>query len=91
MATANEVAKSGASFFDHDKAAYVTSNANADQDSNLGMEFDAAFDYEWSPSIVVTGYVAHYQVGDYYAFTNSATELSVGDVTATGFKLNIGF
>ena len=90
MATANEVAKSGSSFYDHDNVVYVTS-ANADQDSNLGMEFDAAFDYEWSPSIVVTGYVAHYQVGDYYAFTNSATELSVGDVTATGFKLNIGF
>jgi hypothetical protein len=90
MATANEVAKSGASFYDHDKAAYVT-NAGADQDSNLGMEFDAAFDYEWSPSIVVTGYVAHYQVGDYYAFTNTTTPLSLGDVTATGFKLNIGF
>ena len=90
MATANEVAKSGASFYDHDKAAYVTT-AGADQDSNLGMEFDAAFDYEWSPSIVVTGYVAHYQVGDYYAFTNSSTPLSLGDVTATGFKLNIGF
>lgn len=91
MAKANEVAKKGSKFFDHEKKTYSVSNANADQDSNLGMEFDVAFDYEWSPSIVVTGYVAHYQVGDYYAFTNSATELNVGDVTASGFKLNIGF
>jgi hypothetical protein len=89
MATANEAAKNGSAFYSHESQSYE--NALADQDTNLGMEFDAAFDYEWSPSIVVTGYVAHYQVGDYYAFTNTSTELSVSDVTATGFKLNIGF
>lgn len=91
MATANEVAKKGSKFYDHKSKSYSTAVAAADQDSNLGMEFDVAFDYEWSPSIVVTGYAAHYQVGDFYAFTNSATELSLSNITASGFKLNIGF
>lgn len=89
MATANETASNGSKFYDHKSKSYVT--AGADQDNSLGMEFDVAFDYEWSPSIVVTGYAAHYQVGDFYAFTNTATELATSNITASGFKLNIGF
>lgn len=89
MAKANETAKSGSEYYDHRAKKYIT--ATADQKDDLGMEFDIAFDYEWSPSILVTGYVGYYQVGDYYAFTNTSTELDTTSVTASGFRLNIGF
>lgn len=89
MAKANEVAKNGSEYFDHRAKKYTT--ASADQDDDLGIEYDIAFDYEWSPSIMVTGYLGYYQVGDYYAFTNTSTELSVDNITASGFRLNIQF
>ena len=55
MAKANETAKKGDSYYDHRSNTYIT--AAADQNDDLGMEFDIAFDYEWSPSIMVTGYL----------------------------------
>jgi hypothetical protein len=90
MAKADQVANKGKSFYDHKSQTYQ--NANLDQEDDLGLEFDVAFDYKWSPSVIVTGYLGYYQVGEFYNFTNNASEeIEVSDITASGMKINIGF
>ncbi len=89
MAKALEFASNGDQFYDHKSQTYQV--ANADQNEDLGMEFDAAFDYKWSPAVVVTGYAAYYQVGEFYEFTNGAEDVEAASIIATGFKVNIGF
>ncbi len=89
MATASETASNGDSFYNHETNSVTT--ANADQKDDLGMEVDVAFDYQWNPNILVTGYFAHWQVGDYYGFTNSDDGVETSDVTATGLKLSLEF
>jgi hypothetical protein len=89
MANALETANNGDEFYDHKSQTYQT--ANADQKDDLGMEFDAAFDYKWSPAVVVTGYAAYYQVGEFYEFTNGNEDLDAASILATGLKVNIGF
>ncbi|MBC75759.1 MAG: hypothetical protein CME64_07065 [Halobacteriovoraceae bacterium] len=89
MATASETASNGDSFYNHEKNSIST--ASADQEDDLGMEVDVAFDYQWNPNILVTGYFAHWQVGDYYGFTNSGEGVETSDVTATGLKLSLEF
>ena len=90
MAKANEVAKKTDTFYDHSDRTYQT--ANTDQNNDLGMEFDVAFDYKWSPSVIVTGFIGYYKVGEFYEFTNDASEkMEVADITSSGMKVNIGF
>ena len=90
MANAIETASDGETFYSHSSNTYQV--ADGDQDADLGIEFDIAFDYKWSPSVVVTGYVGYYQVGSFYEFTNnSAEDIETADITASGFKVNIGF
>lgn len=89
MAKANEAASEGEAFYNQDTNKFA--NANFDQDDDLGMEADIAFDYQWNPSILVSGYLAYWQTGDFYGFTNTAQELEVADVTATGMSLSLSF
>jgi hypothetical protein len=89
MANALETASNGDDFYDHSSQTYQ--QAGADQKDDLGMEFDAAFDYKWSPAVIVTGYAAYYQVGEFYEFTNGNEEVDAASVIATGLKVNIGF
>jgi hypothetical protein len=90
MAKAEQVASNGKSFYDHKSQTYQT--ATLDQEEDLGLELDVAFDYKWSPSVIVTGYIGYYQVGEFYSFTNNVNEdIEVSDITSTGMKVNIGF
>jgi len=90
MANALETAGATDDFYDHNNNSYHI--ANTDQKDDLGMEFDAAFDYKWSPAVIITGYAAYYQVGEFYEFTNNASEeIEAASVIATGLKVNIGF
>lgn len=90
MAKANETASDGKAFYNQESNTIVAS-ANGDQDDDLGMEFDVAFDYQWNPNILVTGYLAYWQVGDFYAFTSTGDDLSMSNITATGMKLSMSF
>ena len=90
MATANEAAKTGDSFYNHETNTFAT--ANADQEDDLGMEFDISFDYQWNPNIYVSGFIGYYQVGEFYEFTNNSAEtISVEDITASGFRISLDF
>lgn len=89
-AKANEVAKSGNDFYDHDKKAVVT--ALADQSNELGYEFDLSFDYKWNPNIVLSGMLGYHVVGDFYTFANDPNEkLGKANVMLTGLQLGINF
>jgi len=89
-AKANEVAKSGSRAYQHEQGYHFTSNA--DQKDDLGHEFDLTFDYKWNPNLTLSGVMAYYMVGDYYAFSNnSANENATSNQMAAGLKLNLQF
>lgn len=86
---ADQTAKSGSRAFNHEQGYHFT--AAADQKDDLGHEFDVSFDYQWNPNLTLTGIGAYYIVGDYYAFTNTGTPLSLSNQIAAGLKLNLKF
>ncbi|MAZ49283.1 MAG: hypothetical protein CME65_12040 [Halobacteriovoraceae bacterium] len=88
-AKANQVAKSGDDFYDHDARQVVT--AAADQSDDMGYEANVSFDYQWNPSVVFTGYVGYHFVGDFYSFTNTSEELETSDVMNTGMRFSVNF
>ena len=90
-ATANEVAKTGDAYYDHDYRQKVTTIV-ADQSDELGYEFDLSFDYQWNTNIIFSGMMAYHVVGDFYAFKNDASDaLDTANVLLTGMKLGINF
>ena len=90
MATAQESAQEGNTYYSHKDNTYQV--ANDDQENDLGIEYDIAFDYRWSPSVTVSGYIGYYQVGEFYAFTNNTSEkIEVSNITASGLRVNVGF
>lgn len=90
-AQANETASEGDDFYDHEQGALVTS-ANADQGTDLGYELSAEFDYQWNPSLVLSGHLAYLFTGEYYNFLNDANEeLGVENVISTGMSLSVKF
>ncbi|MCT4642411.1 MAG: hypothetical protein N4A33_08955 [Bacteriovoracaceae bacterium] len=89
MATAEQTANNGEGFYNHETKRYAT--ATADQSDDLGYEVDLGFSYEWNPQIMVTGYIGYYAVGDYYSFTNTATEADTANILASGLGLSVSF
>ena len=89
MANAMETAQDGDSFYNQETNSYLT--ATGDQADDLGLEADISFDYRWNPKVIVSGYLAYWQVGDFYGFTNTGDDVSVSNVTATGMKLSMDF
>lgn len=86
---ADQTASSGNRSFNHEQGYHFT--AIADQKDDLGHEFDVSFDYQWNPNLSLSGVGAYYLVGDYYAFTNTNTELNVSNQIAAGVRLNLKF
>lgn len=89
MAKALEVAKSGKDAYHHEEQYRFT--ATEDQDDDLGFELDLGFDYRWNPNVTISGYYGYWKVGDYYAFTNSAEELSLANVHGGGLRATLEF
>lgn len=67
-AVANETAKKGSKAFKHETNKNF--DALADQDKNLGLEFDLDFTYHWNNEVKVAGSFGYLLTGDYYAFAN---------------------
>lgn len=67
-AKANEVAKNGATAFNHEKNFRFT--AAQDQSDDLGLEVDLDFNYQWNNEISIGGSAGYLFTGDYYSFTN---------------------
>lgn len=91
IANANQVAKNGESFYDHENRSLIAS-ANEDQAVDLGYELDFEFDYIWNPSILISGSVNYLKVGDYFAFDNDAnSEISLSNVTSYKLNMSVNF
>jgi hypothetical protein len=88
LATAMETATPGQAWHHEENYVYT---ATQSQDDSYGTEIDAGFDYQWNPNVKVSAFVAYWMVGDYYAFTNSATELALDNVMGTGGRIGIDF
>ena len=78
-AKANEVAKATGSAYNHSTNKIFTSTV-AQQD-DLGMEFDAGFNYQWNKEISIGGDLGYLMTGDYYAYTNSTSTTNEADDT----------
>lgn len=89
FATALETAKAGEQSYHHEENYRFTSTR--DQDDNLGYEIDFGFDYRWNPNVVVSAHYGYWFVGDYYAFTNQAEELSLENVHGGGLSVTLEF
>lgn len=90
MAKAMQTAESGKDSYHHEES--YRFSANEDQNDDYGTEIDLGFDYQWNPNVVVSGFIAYWLVGDYYAFNNDAnSDLSIDNVMGGGLKLGIDF
>jgi hypothetical protein len=90
MATALETAKGGGQRAYHHEENYSFTSTEKQKD-DYGTEINAGFDYQWNPNVKLSMFAAYWLVGDYYAYTNTATELSVGNVLGTGARIGIDF
>jgi hypothetical protein len=90
MAKALETAQgNGKQAYHHEENYRFVSNAK--QDDDYGVELDLGFDYRWNPNVTISGYYGYWKVGDYYAFTNSAKELSLSNVHGGGLRATLEF
>lgn len=89
MANAMETAKAGSRAYHHEEN--YSFNSSQKQDDNYGWELDLGFDYRWNPNVTIGGYYGYWMVGDYYAFTNAAKELSLSNVHGGGLRATLEF
>jgi len=89
-AKALEVAKNGGNAFNHEKNKEFT--AAADQKDDYGMEIDFSMSYNWNSNVAVKLDAAYLQTGDYYAFSNDASNPASAESTyLIGGGININF
>ena len=89
MASALQGAEVGKRAYHHEENYAFASTQK--QNKDYGYEFDLGFDYRWNPNVVISGYYAYWMVGDYYAFTNAAKELSLSNVHGGGLRATLEF
>lgn len=74
-AKADQVAQAGRTSYNHLRNETFT--ANFDQKDDLGTEFDSGFEYKWNSEITIGGQFGYLLTGDYFGYTNTATENKV--------------
>jgi hypothetical protein len=90
FANALETAQAGKKAYHHEENYQFDSNAK--QSDEYGYELDFGFDYRWNPNVIISGYYAYWFVGDYYAFSNNASDkLSLKNVRGAGIKATLEF
>lgn len=88
MAKANETATIGRAYQHEDGYSFTSTKS---QDDDMGYELDLTFDYQWNPNLVLSGTTAWYKPGDYYSFTNTASDIGLKNQLAAGLKLGLNF
>lgn len=76
-AIAKETATAGSQAYNH--MTNQTFTAVTSQDDQLGYEIDLNIDYKWNNEITVGSSVAYLFTGDYWAYTNNASQPNVAD------------
>lgn len=88
-AKAREAAKAGGKAFNHESNRLFDATAN--QSDDLGMEIDLGFNYKWNSEVHLGGSLAYLFTGDYYGYTNTATENATKDSWAASLRAAITF
>lgn len=86
---ANEVAQAGSAAYNHITGKTFTSAFN--QDESLGLEVDLDYNYKLSEETLIDLSLAYYSPGDFYAFTNTSTEVSPASSYLFKFGTTIRF
>lgn len=89
FAKANQAAEVGKTSYNHSTGSIFTASAN--QDKDLGYELDMTTTYKWYPNVNVTAKVGYLFLGDYYAFTDTATKLDLKNPWTVSLGLSIDF
>lgn len=89
LANALETAEAGKNSYHHEENYRFA--ATEKQADDYGYEVDFGFDYRWNPNVTISGYYGYWFVGDYYAFTNTADELSISNVHGGGLRATLEF
>jgi hypothetical protein len=89
MANAMETAQAGKDAYHHEENYRFASTKK--QDKSYGTEIDLGFDYMWNPNVSIGGYYGYWMVGDYYAFSNAAKEISLTNVHGGGLRATLQF
>ncbi|WP_412473921.1 hypothetical protein [Halobacteriovorax sp. YZS-1-1] len=76
-AKADQTATAGSDAINHEKNKRFTAAAN--QADDLGFEIDSNFSYKWNTSVSINTNIGYFFVGDYYAFSNTATPNETND------------
>lgn len=88
-AKANQAASAGSSAYNHSTGTAFTATAN--QQDDLGLEVDFTARYQWYPNVNISLKLAYLSLGDYYAFTNTGTELDLSNPWLASVGLGIDF
>ncbi len=88
-AKAEETAKKGSSAYNHTTSQYFT--ASYDQKSDLGIELDSNFKYQWNTAVTIGGNFGYFFTGDYFTYTNEATENTAKNSYALKAFVNVKF
>lgn len=88
-AKADQVATAGKTSYNHLRNETFT--ANFDQKDDLGTEFDAGFEYKWNSEITIGGNFGYLLTGDYFGYTNTATENPVSNSYILQLQAAIAF
>lgn len=90
MANAMQTAENGKEAYHHEEN--YRFSANEDQSDDFGYEIDLGFDYQWNPNVKISGFLAYWLVGDYYAFDNDANDsIATENILGTGMRIGIDF
>ncbi len=88
-AKADQTASNGQQAYNH--LNNKTFTANAEQESDYGMELDFNFKYKWNQEIHVDGGVGYLMTGDYYAFNNTSTPNATKDSYLLQIRASLDF
>ena len=92
MALANEVAKAGATAFNHEKNyRFNVDDGKANQKKGYGTEIDLDLTYHWNQETTVTGSIGYLLAGDYYAFNNTDQKAKVQNPYLIQAKVGMSF
>ncbi len=88
-AKADQTAQAGTTSYNH--LTNKTFSANYSQKDDLGLEIDTGFEYKWNSEVTVGANVGYLFTGDYFAYTNTATENAVDNSYVLQLRTSINF
>jgi hypothetical protein len=90
-AVAPKTASMGQSFYNYWTKTYQTNNSGKSQGSSLGFEFDLGLTFQWDEYFQFSWDNGFFFPGNYYAFSNTATDNATSTVFATSIRVGVNF